>query len=297
MSQADGGEADAGFVGDRAHAQAFDRVLAHEQVDRGEDRLARDDRTLSFRLRSAAFTRHAECSPDHRAWSTSRRSAYDRRLPSTVPQRSRRLVLGVLIGIVVFGCAACALTAFVFGLTKTRIEAFEAQGPSMIPYIQDGDRVLVDKSPFGLWPPGAHRAERTWGAPSLGDVVVAYSPEDDVVIIKRVVGVAGDEIAFRDGRLVRNGVEVPTTAVGTLTQDGDTYRCVSESFGTTPYTVLTGTFQSPPLRVPAGNVFLVGDHRQRSNDSRYFGSVPVELVMGRVTGHYYRATPRLECVP
>ena len=88
-------------------------------------------------------------------------------------------------------------------------EAFEIDGPSMEPTLQHGDRVVVAKMLYGLFLPYTHEAVMTWGSPHLGDVVIVNSPADGVDIVKRVIGVAGDTIEIRDGRILRNGDAVP----------------------------------------------------------------------------------------
>ena len=101
----------------------------------------------------------------------------------------------------------------------TLFEAFAIDGPSMEPTLQDGDRVVVAKYPFGLFLPFTHEAVWNWGGPDPGDVIILHSPADDEDIVKRVIGVGGDEILIRDGKVSRNGEVLQTVDVGACSQD------------------------------------------------------------------------------
>lgn len=170
-------------------------------------------------------------------------------------------------------------------------EAFEIEGPSMEPTLQNGDRVVVAKMLYGLYLPWAHEAVLTWGAPHLGDVVIVHSPADEVDIVKRVIGTPGDIIEVRDRRMYRNGEALPYEDLGPCSEDEqldiDPFSdCTvfEESIGDLSYRVSDS--ESPiwdmdPVEVPDGHVFVRGDHRDRSNDSTRIGTIPVERVKGR----------------
>ena len=98
-------------------------------------------------------------------------------------------------------------------------EAFEIDGPSMEPTLQNGDRVVVAKMLYGLFLPGRHEATLTWGSPNVGDVVIVNSPADGVDIVKRVIGVAGDTIEVRDRTIFRNGEALPQEDLGPCLAD------------------------------------------------------------------------------
>jgi signal peptidase I len=118
---------------------------------------------------------------------------------------------------------------------------------SMAPTLLEGDRVLVTRA-------GA-------GAPGRGELVTFRSPADGALTLKRVVAVAGDRVAIEDAALVVNGRPVTEPYVDASRIDG-------LYFG--------------PVTVPAGTVFVLGDQRAGSIDSRVFGAVPVASVGGRV---------------
>lgn len=120
---------------------------------------------------------------------------------------------------------------------------------SMRPTLAPGRVILVDK------------VSGRWRAPRVGDVVTTRDPLTGETIVKRIVAVGGDDVGIEDGRLVRNGAVVDEPGVDTTAMGG-------AYFG--------------PVAVPAGHVFLLGDHRAESVDSRRFGAVPVSALEGRL---------------
>lgn len=177
-------------------------------------------------------------------------------------------------------------------------EAFEIEGPSMEPTLLNGDRVVVAKFMYGLFLPFTTDAVMTWSTPEPGEVVIVKSPADDIDIVKRVIGVGGDTIEIRDDVVYRNGEPLPHEDMGECRdhQDRrlpDLNEClwVQEKVDDTTYftshAVDSPPTSHPPVVVPSGNVYIMGDHRDRSNDSRFFGTVPVERVKGRALVIYW----------
>jgi signal peptidase I len=187
--------------------------------------------------------------------------------------------------------AVLAFRAFLY-------EAVVIPSGSMIPTLQIGDYVVVEKWAYGARIPFTTTAQLTWASPRRGDIVVLLNPNGGATaddLIKRVVGVAGDRVAIRDGRLEVNGELVPREAVpGACTYWNKTEGggwveepCLDylERLGGHRY----HTHCTPdlpcgdvPLQVvPPGTVFLAGDHRDHSADSRVFGPVPVGRIKGR----------------
>jgi signal peptidase I len=177
-------------------------------------------------------------------------------------------------------------------------EAVYIPSGSMIPTLLIGDYVVVEKWAYGARIPFTPTAQVMWRTPARGDIVVLLAPpgnprDDD--LIKRVVGVGGDTVEIRDGALVVNGQPVPREKVAAPCTyhnkfDDGRWRqepCVSyveqldghryESY-CTPYSHCGDV---PPQKVPAGHVWLAGDHRDHSADSRAFGPVPVGRIKGR----------------
>jgi signal peptidase I len=179
-------------------------------------------------------------------------------------------------------------------LRVVSFEAFETDGPSMEPTLLNGDRFLVDKGAYGLTLPLDEEAIDHWADPAPGDVVVLRSPADGVDIIKRVIGVAGDRIEIRDDVVYRNGEALsrgspqPCTEADVSEPEERDEDCelVEERIGDRRWRTMhsrTSPSESMPERVvPEGTVFVLGDHRDRSNDSRNprIGFVDVRRVRG-----------------
>ncbi len=174
-------------------------------------------------------------------------------------------------------------------------EAFEIDGPSMEPTLLNGDRVVVVKFLYGLFLPFMDDAAFTWGQPNPGDVVIVKSPRDNVDIVKRVVGLPGDVIELRDGVIYRNRAPIPNVSRGACKDrpDSGPFGCewVEEKLGTHVYRISRNLDSMRttrlPVTIPAGSIYVLGDHRDRSNDSRALGAIPIARVKGRVLSIYW----------
>ncbi len=163
---------------------------------------------------------------------------------------------------------------------------------SMRPTIIEGDRIFVNKLAYDLKIPftGIRLAE--WDRPGRGDIVTFYSPADGVRLVKRVIGLPGDTVAMRNNRLVINGEPVEYDISDVPEIDSGSYGCVgfyTENLPDVPHTVMV-TPSLPAMRsfgpftVPRDSCFMLGDNRDNSADSRYFGFVPLDSITGKVTG-------------
>ncbi|MFK7992451.1 MAG: signal peptidase I [Sandaracinaceae bacterium] len=167
------------------------------------------------------------------------------------------------------------------------VEAYEADGPSMQPTLLHGDRFIVDRGAYGLRLPGVEGPLVSWSSPSPGEVLVIRSPMDGIDIVKRVVAVGGDEIEIRDDEVYVNGRSLTRQPYQTHGDD----RTAVESVGARVWSVTVSSLTPPhrfgPVTVGAGHVFVLGDHRDRSNDSRNIGEIPFENIIGRAVGLYW----------
>lgn len=165
---------------------------------------------------------------------------------------------------------------------------------SMKPTIVEGDRIFVNKLAYDLKVPYTtwHIAE--WGVPQRGEIVVFYSPADGKRLVKRVVGIPGDSVAMQNNQLIINGKKVkyePTNHLNiksqSLTRASNQYSFIENLSGTRHPVMITP--QLPSLRsfgrvsVPEGKYFMMGDNRDNSADSRYFGFVERSQVVGQAT--------------
>ncbi|MDH5832205.1 signal peptidase I [Luteimonas sp. M1R5S18] len=151
---------------------------------------------------------------------------------------------------------------------------------SMQPTLQPGDRVLVDMRAYGVRVPFTGLGLWGSGRPAPGDVVVFRSPADGTRLIKRVVAVGGQTVALVDGRLRIDGRPLQPDAGGDSERIGDRLVRLDLADGGGP--------DIAPLTIPDDMVLVLGDHRGRSADGRWFGLVPRQAFYGKALGVYWR---------
>ncbi len=176
------------------------------------------------------------------------------------------------------------------------IEPFQIPSGSMIPTLKIGDFILVNKFAYGLRLPVSGTKVVDLGTPQRGDVMVFFPPNDKRYFIKRVVGLAGDEIRVINNHLFVNGKEMPHS---TLDKSGsDEIDSFAEQNLASNALVMMEDLKGvshlirkhkTPGRlgrnfvtvVPEGHYFMMGDNRDNSSDSRVWGSVPGKNVVGK----------------
>lgn len=181
------------------------------------------------------------------------------------------------------------LALLIFFLVRTFVLNFKVDGRSMLPTFEDGEMLLVNRNSyreldawdFVDWIPGVDERNSDplidFGEPHRGDVVVFTppAPGEDKPYIKRVIGLPGDEVEVREDAVYVNGTPLDEAYTGgrdNVCHPGWEY-CGG------------GT-----VTVPEGMVFVMGDNRTNSEDSRYFGPVPEENIIGRAWIVYWPAT-------
>lgn len=163
---------------------------------------------------------------------------------------------------------------------------------SMQPTILEGDRILVNKLAYGLRVPFTSWRVAEWSAPQRGDIVICFSPANGDRLVKRVVAVPGDRVAMNNNEVTINGAPlayaaVPDEVLASIPAELRPQRVfATEQLGTHAHTVMVSPNQPAlrsfaPVVVPAGHYFVMGDNRDQSADSRYFGFVPEREIVGR----------------
>ncbi|MCK7582919.1 MAG: signal peptidase I [Chromatiales bacterium] len=178
------------------------------------------------------------------------------------------------------------------------VEPFRIPSNSMMPTLLTGDFILVNKFSYGLRLPVLNVKFLDLGEPQRGDVVVFKFPLDTRTdYIKRVVGVPGDLVGYRNKTIFINGEPVGQLPVGTYTGVGSGTEMTGarealESLGKVEHRILTRPSAPDlpfgcqklafgPVEVPKGHYFVMGDNRDNSNDSRCWGFVPDENLVGK----------------
>jgi signal peptidase I len=194
----------------------------------------------------------------------------------------------------------------VFLLRSFLFEPFKIPSGSMIPTLMVGDLILVNKFHYGVRLPVINKKIIANHEPKRGDVMVfRYPPDPRLDYIKRVVGLPGDQITYAQQKLSVNGQPVPVTSLGEY-YDEDSLRYApqwSEKLGAVEHKILVNprlqsaygggdksfphhqncrySVEGVTCTVPAGHYFMMGDNRDNSQDSRYWGFVPDENIVGR----------------
>jgi signal peptidase I len=193
-----------------------------------------------------------------------------------------------------------AVSVVLFAVIRTFfVEAFKIPSGSMENTLQVGDFLLVNKLVYGAEVPFTHRRLPRLRDPRRGDVIVFEYPEDPTKnFVKRLVGLPGDTVEMREGTLIRNGSTIQERYVEHTEPDIDpspedfrwqrdyVLRSGANAAGYHPSRNNWG-----PLVVPVGNYFVLGDNRDNSLDSRYWGFVADSLVKGRPFVIYYSYAP------
>ena len=193
----------------------------------------------------------------------------------------------------------------VFLLRSFLVEPFKIPSSSMVPTLLVGDFILVNKFTYGIRLPVANKKVMELGSPRRGDVMVFRYPEDPSLdYIKRVVGLPGDRLEYRNKRLTINGTQVPVRQIDDylskermqfsrryletlngveheilLEEDAPAFVAPSRAFphaGNCNYNM-----NGLACTVPPGHYFAMGDNRDNSSDSRVWGFVPDENIVGK----------------
>ena len=190
-------------------------------------------------------------------------------------------------GIVETAKSIFPVLALVLILRSFLFEPFQIPSGSMIPTLQVGDFILVNKYEYGLRLPVIGTKVFSVNDPQRGEVMVFKEPKNpNINFIKRVIGVPGDRIAYRNKKLTINGQPVSEKYVAELRDETGPYQLFDETIDGKTHQIrkdlaLRSLRAEGTWVIPEGYYFMVGDNRDRSNDSRYWGLVPEKNIVGK----------------
>ena len=180
----------------------------------------------------------------------------------------------------------------VLGFRSFIAEPFKIPSGSMMPTLLVGDFILVNKFAYGLRLPVLNSKIVSFGEPQRGDVIVFRYPKDpSKAYIKRVIGLPGDEITYHNKTVQVNGQEIAQSDEGIYAGSGDEGHKMSgaklkiEHLPGVDHQILQipniDSHKEGPWTVPQGHYFAMGDNRDNSEDSRFWGFVPEENLIGK----------------
>lgn len=166
-------------------------------------------------------------------------------------------------------------------------EPFQIPSASMVPSLLIGDYILVNKFNYGLRLPVLQTKLVDINEPQRGDVVVFFPPNDKRYFIKRLVGLPGDQVSYRDKQLFINGEPVDTRLVAELPPQQPVIQVLEEQLGEARHLIhndnraFGGRLGDFSVTVKPGHYFMMGDNRDNSSDSRVWGQVPERNIVGQ----------------
>jgi signal peptidase I len=182
------------------------------------------------------------------------------------------------------------------GLVPAYLHAYNLAGPSDIPTVLIGDTIIVNNAAYGVNLPYSNARLFRTGSPKRGDLVLLHivnDPQLKSAFFKRVMGLPGETIEIRENRVVVNGRAVPVTE---LNPADFTWVPKTHPIGSTVQnedghwiTFTPGRSERrnhPPIRLADGQCFVLGDNRDDSEDSREFGPVSEDLLLGKVVATF-----------
>jgi len=186
------------------------------------------------------------------------------------------------------------LAVIVFSIRSSLADWNDVPTGSMKPTILEGDRIFVNKLAYDLKVPFTTRHLAEWSNPRRGEIVVFYSPHDGKRLVKRVIGLPGDTLQLQDNALLVNSQRVEYKPIAEeLLRDVTPLDRASHVFAAeelpgqthavAAYPAVQAMRNFGPVHVPDGYYFMMGDNRNDSVDSRYYGPVERKRIIGRAT--------------
>ena len=159
----------------------------------------------------------------------------------------------------------------------------------MLPNITPGDRVILNKFKYGLWVPFQSKPIIKWRSPKRGEIIIFITPYEKDIFIKRVIGIPGDKISFDKGMITINGQQLSHSYIGNNPTTAYRNSLIIEEnkdLQLSPHLILMSEtpshtyFEKGNFIVPPNKVFVLGDNRDSSIDSRIFGFIDEDAILG-----------------
>ncbi|MBV32705.1 MAG: signal peptidase I [Porticoccaceae bacterium] len=187
-------------------------------------------------------------------------------------------------GFVEFIASMAPVLGIVLLLRSFIVEPFQIPSKSMVPNLLVGDFILVNKFAYGLRLPVLRYKFYDFGKPQRGDVMVFFPPHDDRYFIKRLIGLPGDEVRVIEGVVYINGRQISQKVSGDSASTN--HIIMNERLSESEHKIQkrlspTRLSMNHTAIVPDGHFFMLGDNRDNSSDSRVWGPVPEDRLVGK----------------
>lgn len=175
-------------------------------------------------------------------------------------------------------------------------EPFQIPTGSMIPTLEVGDFILVNKYAYGVRLPVIGTKIFDVDMPKNGDVMVFIPPHEDEYFIKRVVGIPGDRVRYQDKTLYINEKKQAQVFVAQLPPEKPRYLVYNETLGGVEHPIHRNPYRDTRVQewvIPEGHYFMMGDNRDQSSDSRYWGLASEDQIVGKAIAVWLHKEPGL----
>ena len=212
-----------------------------------------------------------------------------------IDEESRKAVLAEPV-IVEYSISFFPVLAIVLVLRSFLFEPFQIPTGSMIPTLAVGDFILVNKFTYGIRLPVIGTKIVDIAEPQNGEVMVFIPPHQDEYFIKRVVGIPGDTVRYQDKTLYINGKRQNQTFVAQIPPVNPKVLQYREKLGNIEHLIQRNPYRETSVDewvIPEGHYFMMGDNRDQSSDSRYWGLVSEHNIVGRAVAIWLHKKPGL----
>jgi len=212
-----------------------------------------------------------------------------------IDEESRKAILAEPV-IVEYSISFFPVLAIVLVLRSFLFEPFQIPTGSMIPTLAVGDFILVNKYTYGIRLPVVGTKIVDIAEPKNGEVMVFIPPHQDEYFIKRVVGIPGDTVRYQDKTLYINGKRQNQAFVAQIPPVNPRVLQYREKLGNVEHLIQRNPYRETSVDewvIPEGHYFMMGDNRDQSSDSRYWGLVSEHNIVGRAVAIWLHKKPGL----